>query len=84
MSAYDNSYIAKFKDGQLALDRNIYSYIPSSKDQVHQVIEGDRLDTIAFKYYNNSKLWYIIADVNGIINPFELEIGIKLLIPGLT
>lgn len=52
---------------------------------VHIVKDSERIDQIAYKYYQNSKLWWVIADVNDIqdnlINPFQLEPGTKLFIP---
>lgn len=84
MSAYNDYTIVRFKEGDLALDRKFYSYMPSKADKTHVVVENERLDTIAFKYYKDSSLWYVIADVNEIFNPLkELEPGTKLLIPGL-
>lgn len=83
MSAYTNKRIAKFKNGDLSADRVPFIYKPSQKDILHIIQEGDRLDTLAFKYYKASNLWFVIADVNSIINPFELEIGSSLLIPGI-
>ncbi len=84
MSAYNQFLVAKFSNGQLSLDRQPYQYRPSSKDRTHIIVEGERLDTIAFKYYDNSTLWYILADVNGIINPFDLTIGDEILIPEIS
>ena len=81
MSAYDNHKIYKFNEGDKNLVRSRFLYKPSINDRVHEVIEGDRLDTIAYKFLGDSKLWYIIADTNDIINPFELEIGQVLIIP---
>jgi nucleoid-associated protein YgaU len=82
MGAYNNSRVIKFKEGDFNLIRIPFVYNPSNQDKVHTVIEGDRLDTLAHKFYGNSRLWHIIADSNDIINPFELEIGIQLIIPG--
>lgn len=52
---------------------------------VHIVKDNERIDQIAYKYYQNSKLWWVIADVNdsraNLINPFVLEPGTKLFIP---
>ena len=84
MSAYDKSIVFSFKEGDFNLVREPYFYIESKDDRVHEVIDGDRLDTIAFKYYGNSRLWYIIADANEITNPFEIEVGSKLIIPGIS
>jgi nucleoid-associated protein YgaU len=83
MDTYKKAKIFSFSEGDFNLVRTPYHHIPSSEDKVYQVIEGDRLDTLAFKFYNNSRLWYILADTNNIINPFELEIGQSLIIPHL-
>lgn len=82
MSAYNDFDIIQFKEGDLALDRRFYQYRPSRGDKHHTVIEDERLDTIAFKYYRDSTLWYLIADVNEIFNPLaKLVPGTELLIP---
>ncbi len=83
MSAYNNFTIARFKDGELSLDRRVFNYRPSSNDKFHTVLEGERLDSIAYKYYKDSTLWHIIADVNVITNPFSIEPGDELVIPAL-
>ena len=50
----------------------------------HTVQPNDTLDTIALKYYSNPLFWWIIADVNNILNPFELREGMTLKIPYLS
>ena len=43
---------------------------------------GDRLDTLAYQYYNDSSLWWIIASANNIHNaPLGLVDGTILRIP---
>jgi len=37
--------------------------------QVHQVIQGDRLDLLAFRYYGDPTKWWIIADANRSLFP---------------
>ena len=42
-----------------------YPEIPSSLDDIYIVTSiGDRLDTLANKFYNDSDLWWIIANAN--------------------
>lgn len=52
---------------------------------VHTVSYGDQLDALSFTYSGNnpekSKLWWLIADVNNILWPLDLEPGEKLIIP---
>jgi hypothetical protein len=43
---------------------------------------GDRLDTLAFQYYEDSSLWWIIAAANNIHDaPMGLQDGTILRIP---
>lgn len=43
----------------------------------------DRLDLVANKFYNNSKLWWILAFANNLDNACELPIGKILRIPNI-
>ena len=44
----------------------------------------NRPDAISYKFYGNSKYWWLIALRNNIINPFyDFHLGKKLLIPDL-
>jgi nucleoid-associated protein YgaU len=58
--------------------------------QVHMVIQGDRLDLLAFRYYGDPTKWWIIADANRSLFPatalpFELlegdQVGEEITIP---
>lgn len=64
----------------------LYPKIEERDDDVlHRVIVGERLDLLAYRYYNDSGLWWIISRANGldpsIISP---EVGIELNIPQNT
>lgn len=74
-SRYRNNGLKKTTDGRLVLQSNIYPNIPPSDDDVFVATEtGDRLDTLAHQFYNNSTLWWIIACANNIHNA---SIGFK-------
>ena len=46
-------------------------------------IDGDRLENLAYRYYGDSTLWWIIAKANGIRDgSFGLKPDEKLRIPG--
>jgi len=50
----------------------------------HTVVEADigRIDLIAYKWYSDVRLWWVICVVNNIANVFEdLEVGQTLKIP---
>ncbi len=57
---------------------------PQPGDSVHVVTAGEtgHLDLIAFDYYGNERLWWIIAKVNKLLYPQnEVVPGLQLVIP---
>lgn len=74
-SRYRNNELKKTIDGRTVLQSKIYPNIPASDDDIFVATEtGDRLDTLAHQFYNNSTLWWIIACANNIHNA---SIGFK-------
>lgn len=57
-----------------------------SNDVFHTVSAGEenRLFLIAYKYYKDPSLWWVIALHNQIIHPFEVPAGTALRIPSLA
>ena len=58
--------------------------IPLSYDDIYVVTTiGDRLDLIAWKYYSNAELWWIIAAANPELrkDSLYLDPGIQLRVP---
>jgi hypothetical protein len=60
---------------------NLEEEIPVDQAQSHEVIAGDRLDEIAFRYYGDSTYWRLLAVVNDLEDPNDLPAGVILLIP---
>lgn len=54
---------------------------PRPDDVFHTVVEGDRIDLIAYRYLGSAELWWIICDYSDIFLPLGLEIGSILRIP---
>ena len=52
-------------------------------DMFHTVTDADckRIDLIAWRYYRDVSLWWVIAEINGINNPLEIPTGTTLRIP---
>lgn len=80
---YSNSVIIDFDNGDIQVER-----IPlqpknyESHQTIHTVLEGETIQSIAFKYYGDSGYWMNICDVNSIYNPItELVPGMELFIP---
>lgn len=81
---YSVGNIFSFLDGDFLLDREAITVEKSIRDQYHVVVEDQTIWAIAFKYYGNSKEWWIISDVNDIKWPFKLDSGTVLLIPDIN
>ena len=82
-SRYENNEVKATNDGRRVYRSKIYPNIPLRDDDIYVATEtGDRLDTLAYQYYQDSSLWWIIAAANNIHNaPFGLEDGTILRIP---
>ena len=50
-------------------------------DRFHTVIEGERIDQIANRYFGDATLWWVICDYNAIQFPLELTPRAVLRIP---
>jgi len=83
MSRYDGDNIKRLRDGRRVFRSRIYPNIPLRDDDIYVVTQtGDRLDTIAYKYYDDQTLWWIIAAANNIHDAaFSVEDGTILRIP---
>ena len=54
---------------------------PRPDDVFHTVVEGDRIDLIAYRYLGRADLWWVVCDYNDIFLPLELPVGQVLRIP---
>jgi hypothetical protein len=52
-------------------------------DIFHTVVEGDRIDLLAYKYFGRVELWWIICDYNDIFFPLDIEPGTVLRLPSV-
>lgn len=67
MNRYSSTPIMVRYDGKRMYKTTLYPYIPQSSSDLQIVSnEGDYLDTLAYKYYNDASLYWIIALVNKI------------------
>lgn len=82
-SRYRNTEKRKNTEGQRVYRTDIPNEIPLRDTDIYVMTqEGDRLDYLAHQYYNDSRLWWIIAYANDIHDaPLGLESGITLRIP---
>lgn len=52
-------------------------------DRFHEVIAGERLDQLAYRYLGDAKLWWVLAEANDIAWGLDLAPGTVLRIPSL-
>lgn len=80
---YRNNEIRKTEDGTRVYRTRIRRPIPLKDSDLYVVTQtGDRLDSLAAQYYNDSRLWWIIADANNVHNALlSLPEGTTLRIP---
>jgi len=85
MNKYENSTILKTANTDIPYYKGkFYPNIPLSESDVYVITTvGDRLDSIAFSYYRDSTLWWIIAAANNNATKGALypEPGTQLRIP---
>ena len=80
---YESTKVEQTKLGDRVYKTTIYPTITKKNDDIYVMSkEGDRCDALAFKYYKNSGLWWIIAQANHIgKGTLVIESGIQLRIP---
>jgi hypothetical protein len=81
---YSLSNIILLPDDSVVLEAKDLVYTKSDRDRYFTTIQGDSLWAIAGEAYGDSKYWWLIAKVNNIDEPFEVEPGLTLLIPDLV
>jgi hypothetical protein len=62
---------------------NLYPNIPLSNDDNYVIsVLGDRMDLLAFDFYGDSSLWWVIASANSLSgDSLYLEPGMQIRIP---
>jgi phage tail protein X len=81
---YLNTKTTKDKEtGKTYMETTVYPKISPSNSDIYIITDdGDRLDLLAYKYYGDTRMWWIIATANNINDAvFYVEPGIQLRIP---
>tara|TARA_R110001606_G_scaffold384738_1_gene547819 strand:+ start:290 stop:589 length:300 start_codon:yes stop_codon:yes gene_type:complete len=84
MDRYSKITTTRSLDGEQIYKTVRYPEIPRSFSDIYVYTTiGDRFDTLAQQYYNDSSLWWIISNANGKLNQSSLTppIGTQLRIP---
>jgi len=80
---YDNIPTKRLDDGKTVLQTNIFRPIPKRDDDIYILTqETDRLDLLANQFYEDPRLWWIIAHANNMITgDIGVTPGVQLRIP---
>lgn len=84
MNRYQNISIRKTDTGKRYYSNSKYPTVPLSINDIYVITtEGDRLDLLAFQYYRDPSLWWIISISNDELpqNSLYLSPGTQLRIP---
>lgn len=66
------------EEGRLVSGFRITPNIDPVYTVVINVEENDTMESLAFQYYGSSKLWWIVADANALVDPLSLTAGTKI------
>lgn len=82
---YSDGYVVTYEEGDQSLEKVPTVIVRDLDDKIYTIKQGDTLLKIAHFFYNSSRPWHVIADVNNdlIENIFELPIGVDIVIPNL-
>jgi hypothetical protein len=74
-----------YQDGAIQFfgTRQRLDVTPLPDDRFHLVVEGDRIDRLAYQYLGDPTLWWVICDFNDLFFPLDLPVGATLRIPSL-
>jgi hypothetical protein len=65
MNRYNNSTVLKTQQDRPYFKGKFYPNIPLSENDIYVITTvGDRLDSLAFSYYNDPTLWWVISMAN--------------------
>ena len=83
MNRYKHQQVKRDADGRRKLSTIQYPKILSkNSDMIYRTRDSDTYSTLAYRFYRDQSLWWIIAraneDFRGNIRP---KVGIKLIIP---
>ena len=85
MNRYKNIKIIHDLEGTRMYSTTKYPEIPRSDNDIYVITtEGDRYDVLAFNYFDDSSLWWVISSANAEYpqNSISPPVGVQIRIPG--
>lgn len=83
MNRYENIPQKKTEDGKRVVRSTLYPPIPRKESDIYiRTTAGDRVDLIAHQFYGDVRLWWLIAEANGVgKGNFAIPPGTLLRVP---
>lgn len=80
---YENIRIVKDAEGTRFYTNNFYPQTPPTEQDLYVItVEEDRYDLLAFQYYGDTTLWWVIPSANSLdCDSLYPPVGIQLRIP---
>lgn len=85
---YEDEQIYDREVGDMLVTTQTIRFLNRSYDpdevSIHITEDGDNLFSLADEYYDDFTLWWVIAEKNpSIVNPFEVPVGMELIVPNI-
>ncbi len=55
--------------------------VPARDDTFHEWGAGDRLGLLAFRAWGSASLWWVLCDLNDVLDPSSIAVGTRLRLP---
>ena len=82
-SRYSNTKIKRDKSGVRTYKTTYYPDIPiHDRDQFIYPKFGERLDALAYRFYGDTSLWWVIAKANGLKGKLYVPQDTEIRVPG--
>jgi hypothetical protein len=83
MNRYESIPQKKTEDGKRVVRSTIYPPIPRKESDIYiRTTIGDRVELIAYQFYGDVNMWWLIAEANAVgKGSFALEPGTLLRVP---
>lgn len=84
VSRYKRKSIMEYSDGlyySIELPEDLHIVTDDVSSYVVKGSDENRLDLIAYKFYGDATMFWVIASYNDIVDPMDVPVGTVLLIP---
>ncbi len=80
---YQNTPIERDSNGKRFFPTNLYNQVDPQADDIYLITDkGDRLDNLAYEYYGDPSLWWVLSSANDIPrDSIFIPVGSQIRVP---